>query len=108
MSDLLVQGPPAIRVITAGDGRLKTATQCAPSAGKKQGSQKHVAFQPLVRIIRDTGNLILSWRDGLNESERQDKTRAEERMQILAARMQNVGLRIAVSVSVLSLVLDFV
>lgn len=94
MTDLLVQGPPAIRVTTTGDSRLKATTQCAPSAGKKQGQQKH-AFQPLARIIRDTGNLVLSWRDGLNESEREDKARAEERMQILAARMQNVGFLVA-------------
>ncbi|KAK0648910.1 acyl transferase/acyl hydrolase/lysophospholipase [Cercophora newfieldiana] len=88
MTDLLVQGPPAIRV-TTGDGRVKASTHCAPSAGKKQGAQKHVAFQPLTKIIRDTGNLVLSWRDGLTESEREDKARVEERMQILAARMQN-------------------
>lgn len=79
MSDLLVQGPSALRVAVPGDGR---------PAGKKQ-AQKHVAFQPLVKIIRDTGNLVLSWRDGLSESEREGKARMEERMQILAARMQN-------------------
>ena len=88
MTDLLVvKGPPAIRVNTNGDERLKAATHCVTSLGKKQ---KHVAFHPLARIIRDTGNLVLSWRDGLTESEREDKVRVEERIQILAARMQNV------------------
>jgi TAG lipase / steryl ester hydrolase / phospholipase A2 / LPA acyltransferase len=91
MTDLLVHGPPAIRVTTAGDGRLKAQTPCAPSLGKRQEPQKRVAFQPLAKIIRDTGNLVLSWRDGLTESEREDKARVEERMQILAIRMQNVS-----------------
>ncbi|KAK0611023.1 acyl transferase/acyl hydrolase/lysophospholipase [Immersiella caudata] len=89
MADLLVHGPPAIRVTTAGDGRSKAQTPCAPSRGKRQEPQKRVAFHPLAKIIRDTGNFVLSWRDGLTESEREDKARVEERMQILAARMQN-------------------
>lgn len=89
MTDLLVQGPPSIRVSTTGDGRLKTPTQGTSSA-KKLKPQKQVTFQPLAKIIRDTGNLVLSWRDGLTQSEREDKARVEERMQILAARMQNV------------------
>jgi len=90
MTDLLVQGPLAIRVTTTGDGRMKAPIQGASSGKKKPKQQKQVTFQPLTKIIRNTGNLVLSWRDGLTESEREDKARVEERMQILAARMQNV------------------
>ncbi|KAK1832924.1 acyl transferase/acyl hydrolase/lysophospholipase [Podospora conica] len=50
---------------------------------------KRVAFWPLARIIKNTGNVVSAWRDGLTESEREDKRRTEERMQILAARMQH-------------------
>ncbi|KAK0750321.1 acyl transferase/acyl hydrolase/lysophospholipase [Schizothecium vesticola] len=52
-------------------------------------SPKRVAFWPLARIIKNTGNVVSSWRDGLTESEREDKRRTDERMQILAARMQH-------------------
>ncbi|KAK4445067.1 putative lipase [Podospora aff. communis PSN243] len=89
MADLLVHGSSAIRVAATGDGRLKSPSQCAPSLGRRQEPQKHVAFHPLARIIRDTGNLVQSWRDGLTGSQREDKAKVEERMQILAARMQN-------------------
>ncbi|KAK0724667.1 acyl transferase/acyl hydrolase/lysophospholipase [Lasiosphaeris hirsuta] len=91
MTDLFVHGPPAIRVSNTSDSKLKLSTQVSTSSFKKKQSkpQKHVTFQPLTRIIRDTGNLVLSWRDGLTESEREDKRRVEERMQILAARMEN-------------------
>ena len=88
MNDILVHGNPAIRVSGASDGSLRTPS--APSA-RRSKPQKHVSFQPLVRIVQDTRNLVLSWRDGLSESEREDKARTEERMQILAARMHNVS-----------------
>lgn len=54
-------------------------------------SPKRVAFWPLATIIMNTGNVVSSWRDGLTESEREDKRRTDERMQILAARMQHVS-----------------
>jgi len=88
MNDILVHGNSAIRVSGASDGSLRTPS--APPA-RRSKPQKHVSFQPLVRIVQDTRNLVLSWRDGLSESEREDKTRIEERMQILAARMHNVS-----------------
>jgi len=98
MNDLLVQGPPAIRLTAAGDGQLKTPAHFAPLGGKTTPkSRKHVTFHPLAKILRDTGNRVLSWRDGLTESEREEKARVEERMQILAARMQNVS-RVAIIV----------
>ncbi|KAK5659194.1 hypothetical protein OQA88_1285 [Cercophora sp. LCS_1] len=89
MTDLLIHGPSAIRAGPAPNGQLKASSHGIASAKKKLKPQKQVTFQPLARIIRDTGNLVLSWRDGLTESEREDKQRVEERMQILAARMQN-------------------
>ncbi len=93
MTDLLVHGPPAIRVNSGGDGKLRPSPHSSASSLKKRSHpQKHAEFQPLSKIIRDAGNLVLSLRDGLTESERESRRRNEERMQILAARMQNVSL----------------
>ncbi len=47
----------------------------------------------LSKLIHDANSFILTWRDGLSESERSDRQRKEERKQILAARMHNVGIR---------------
>ncbi|KAK3384826.1 acyl transferase/acyl hydrolase/lysophospholipase [Podospora didyma] len=88
MADLLVQGPPAIRVSSGADGRLKTPT-LAPGSSLKKRNTQHAPFQSLSKAVRDASNILLSWRDGLNESEREDKRILEERMQILAARMHN-------------------
>ncbi|KAK3346148.1 acyl transferase/acyl hydrolase/lysophospholipase [Lasiosphaeria hispida] len=91
MTGFFVHGPPAIRVSNSSDSKLRLPTQSSTSSFKKkqQKPPKHVTFQPLTKIIRNTGNLVLSWRDGLTESEREDRRRVEERMQILAARMEN-------------------
>ncbi|KAK4223959.1 acyl transferase/acyl hydrolase/lysophospholipase [Podospora fimiseda] len=92
MTDLFVHGPPGIRVNNVDDGKLKkTKKRPEPLKLKHKKSQTHMhaPTQPLSRILRHAGNLVLSWRDGLTESEREDKRRLEERMQILAARMHN-------------------
>ncbi|KAK3319744.1 acyl transferase/acyl hydrolase/lysophospholipase [Cercophora scortea] len=95
MSDLLRCGPPVIRVNSGGDNtKFKSPAPLETSALKKRNrTNKRVTIQPVSRIVRDVGNVFLSWRDGLSESEREHQRRTEERMQILAARMQNVTTR---------------
>jgi TAG lipase/steryl ester hydrolase/phospholipase A2/LPA acyltransferase len=46
---------------------------------------------PISRLIREANSLVHSWRHGLTESEREACLRAEERRQILLARMHNVS-----------------
>ncbi|KAK3690302.1 acyl transferase/acyl hydrolase/lysophospholipase [Podospora appendiculata] len=94
MSDLLRCGPPVIRVNSGGDPKFKSPAPLETSALKKRNrTQKRATIQPVSRIVRDVGNVFLSWRDGLTESEREHQRRTEERMQILAARMQNATTR---------------
>ncbi|KAK1762997.1 acyl transferase/acyl hydrolase/lysophospholipase, partial [Phialemonium atrogriseum] len=50
---------------------------------------KHSATSSLSHIVRGLNNLALSWRDGTTDPEREDRRQAEERQQILAARMHN-------------------
>ncbi|KAK4162383.1 putative lipase [Cladorrhinum sp. PSN259] len=91
MTDLFVHGPPVIRVNNGDDGKLKPCKKSEPQKLKHCKSQTHLhaPIQPLSKILRHAGNLVLSWKDGLTGSEREDKRRLEERMQILAARMHN-------------------
>jgi len=95
MTNIMLHGPPLIRLNSSQDGTLKPPGQPLASASKKKSkSQKAAVLQPLssaVRGLRDASNVLLSWRDGMTESEREDRRRAEQRMQILAARMQNVS-----------------
>ncbi|KAK3361979.1 acyl transferase/acyl hydrolase/lysophospholipase [Lasiosphaeria ovina] len=90
MTDLLIHGPPVIRVSSGADGKLKTPVEASTSAStlKKKKKTQHAPVQPLTKVVRDASSILLSWRDGLTESERESKRRTEERMQILAARMQ--------------------
>ncbi|KAK4641888.1 Lipase 5 [Podospora bellae-mahoneyi] len=92
MTDLLVHGPPIIQVSTVEDGKLKASKRPRPRPAPlklKKTSPSHSYIPLLTKIVRDASNLVLSWRDGLTESEREDKRRTEERMQILAARMHS-------------------
>jgi len=93
MSDLLIQGPPAILVNGSNpDNKPKASHQHTASALKKKvRAQKHVTIQPLSRILRGASDYVLALRDGLTTSEREDQRRVEERMEYLAQRMQNVG-----------------
>ncbi|KAK4136301.1 patatin-domain-containing protein, partial [Trichocladium antarcticum] len=52
--------------------------------------QSHGPFG-LVGLVRYAGNRLLSLRDGRAESERETKRSTEERMKLLAIRMQNAG-----------------
>jgi hypothetical protein len=72
----------------SGDGRKQgdQAMICASSSKLRQSSE-----HPLSRIIRGTNNLVLSLRDGLTESEREERRRTEEHKAILRARIQTVG-----------------
>lgn len=69
-----------------GKKQVDQSLLCASSAKQRQS-----AANPLSRIIRGTNNLVLSLRDGLTESEREERRRTEERKVILRARMQNVS-----------------
>ncbi|KAK3321985.1 patatin-domain-containing protein [Apodospora peruviana] len=90
MPDLLLHGAPVIRVNAAPEGKGNVPGQPTTShIGKRNKAQASTTLLPLSKAIRGASNVLLSWRDGLNESEREDKRRTEERMQILAARMQN-------------------
>ncbi|KAK4201714.1 putative lipase [Triangularia verruculosa] len=89
MTDLLVHGPPIIQVDSGEDCGLKRSKRPEPLRLKKKTPHPHTSIPPLTKIVRNASNLVLSWRDGLTESEREDKRRLEERMQILAARMHN-------------------
>lgn len=53
--------------------------------------QRLSVSNPLSNIIRGTNNLVLSLRDGLTESEREERSRTEERKAILKARILNVS-----------------
>jgi hypothetical protein len=63
--------------------------------GGNKGAQSKLQRQSngflFSRIIRETNNLILSLRDGLSVSERENRRHVEERKTILAARMHNVS-----------------
>lgn len=73
--------------------RPKTPTSNSKQKqGQKSPSQKHAATPSVLKVVRGMGSLVLSWRDGLAGSEREDRRRSEERKQILAVRMQNVRL----------------
>jgi TAG lipase/steryl ester hydrolase/phospholipase A2/LPA acyltransferase len=90
MADFFLRTP---RIIQASepDSWLGTAPKCQPvKHRRKRRSQQRAPFH-LFKLIREANNLILSWRDGLTESQREARRRAEEQMQILAARMQNVS-----------------
>ncbi|KAK4180944.1 putative lipase [Triangularia setosa] len=89
MTDLLVHGSPLIQVNSGEDRRLKRSKRPEPLKLKKKTAHPHSSIPPFTKLVRDASNLVLSWRDGLTESEREDKRRTEERMQILAARMHN-------------------
>ncbi|KAK0716691.1 acyl transferase/acyl hydrolase/lysophospholipase [Apiosordaria backusii] len=91
MTNLLLRGPPLIQVNSGEDGKLKASKSKRPEPLrlKKKTPHPHRSIPPLTKIVRNASNLVLSWRDGLTESEREDKRRMEERMQILAARMHN-------------------
>ncbi|KAH8906460.1 patatin-domain-containing protein [Coniochaeta sp. PMI_546] len=68
------------------DGKKQVDQSLLCSLSSKQSQS---AGHPLSRIIRGTNNLVLSLRDGLTESEREDRRRTEERKAILRARIQN-------------------
>ncbi|GAB1317378.1 Lipase 5 [Madurella fahalii] len=87
MTDLLLHAPHIVQVSTLGSW-LKPPPKPQPVKPKKEPKDQHAPFQ-LSKLIRDANNRILSWRDGLSQSEREDRRRTEERAQILAARMQN-------------------
>ncbi|KAK3939184.1 putative lipase [Diplogelasinospora grovesii] len=89
MIDLLLNGLPTSPGNIGSEGRPKTPAKTANATLKRRQSQKLVASNPISGLIRGANNLVLSWRDGLTESEREDQRRTEERKQILAARMQN-------------------
>ena len=98
MTDLLVHGPPGIRVSPGGPdgsdcGTQKASSQPSALALKKKNNkvEKHVTFRPLSKVIRSAGDYVLSWRDGLTSSERENKRRIEERMQFLEDVMHNVS-----------------
>ncbi|KAK4100409.1 patatin-domain-containing protein [Parathielavia hyrcaniae] len=63
------------------------------SGPSKSRRKKHHDHGPsnLSRLVQSAGNVVLSWRDGLSSSEREAKRRREERMQILAARMEHAA-----------------
>ncbi|KAK4208155.1 putative lipase [Rhypophila decipiens] len=92
MQNLIVHGPSLFGINNGQDAKPRHGSyqQALPSMLKKKGkSHTPLLAQPLSRAIRDASNVLLSWRDGTTESEREDRRRVEERMQILAARMQN-------------------
>ncbi|KAK3496241.1 acyl transferase/acyl hydrolase/lysophospholipase [Neurospora crassa] len=96
MTDLLVHGPPGVRVSPGGPdgsdcGTQKASPQTLTSALKKRNSkvEKRVTFRPFSKLMRSAGNYVLSWRDGLTESERENKRRIEERMRFLEDVMHN-------------------
>ena len=68
-------------------------TKTSKDQQQQQQKQKQHGPSPLSKVIKYASNTVLSWRDGLSESEREQKREREERMDILAARMQNVGIR---------------
>lgn len=86
MSDLLLPNLPVYP-----EKRPKTPNPTTVASKQKQ-SQKTSSTRPLSRLVRGVNNRVLFWRDGLAESEREDRRRTEERKQILAARMGNVWL----------------
>lgn len=86
MSDLLLPTIPGNP-----QKRPKTPTSNSKQKqGQKSPAHNHAATLSVIKVARGMGNLVLSWRDGLAESEREDRRRTEERKQILAVRMQNV------------------
>jgi len=93
MNGLLSHVPPIIRVNSVRDKASPPSQRCSTPKKPAKKPQKKAALPPIARLIHDTSNLLLSLRDGLTESEREQKRRTEERMQILAARMHNVSSR---------------
>ncbi|KAL2264165.1 hypothetical protein VTK26DRAFT_1283 [Humicola hyalothermophila] len=78
MSDPLIQLPQ--HAVDLGSLKSKTS--------QDQRQQKLGPFR-LSRVIRRANNTVLSWRDGLSESEREQRKGTEEMIEILTARMLN-------------------
>ena len=70
---------------------ITTSVPVKSSVARRKPTQTPSGPSFLSKIVRDANNYVLSWRDGLSESERSDRERIEERKQILAARMHNVS-----------------
>jgi TAG lipase / steryl ester hydrolase / phospholipase A2 / LPA acyltransferase len=89
MDDLLVPKVPTIRVRAA---EVDSRTKSKPlRIATEPPTTQQVALGTLSRAVKGANNLLLSLRDGLNESERQQQRNVDERKQILALRMKNVG-----------------
>lgn len=97
MSDPLVHGPALLQGNNPGSGpppAMPNPASLKMQMGQRQSqnqtqSQSHGPFG-LVGLVRYAGNRLLSLRDGRAESEREKKRSTEERMKLLAIRMQNV------------------
>ncbi|KAK4124326.1 patatin-domain-containing protein [Parathielavia appendiculata] len=90
MPDVLLHKHLPVHVSTAEPGSKVLQLFDPPKSRRKK---KHHGHGPshVSRLVQSAGNVVLSWRDGLSWSEREERRKKEERMQILAARMQNAA-----------------
>lgn len=80
---------PSLRIASTSSSSGKTRSKClSPKRGQSK-QIRNTAIEPLSRAIKGAGNIILSLKDGLTESERDEQRALEERKQILSARLQN-------------------
>lgn len=93
MTDSSAHGRSRIIQVSTADCARDPPPLLEASRLKRRRKERKSGPSPLTRLLRYANNRVLSWRDGLSETEREVKRRIEERMQILAARMQNVSTR---------------
>jgi hypothetical protein len=90
MPDLILHGPRPVPAHASELGANVPPLSDTAKAGGRRQSHSHGPFL-VSRLVHCVGNLLLSWRDGLSGSEREDRRRKQERIETLVARMQNVN-----------------
>lgn len=71
------------------NGYPSTCGFASKHGSAQSSSATTVPADSVARAIKGVGDLVLSWKDGLSESEREHRRRLEERKQIYMARLQN-------------------
>lgn len=90
MPDLLVHGPRTLHINPADPGSQDPPTP-APLKSRRKKKCPDNGLSQVTRLVQGASNLVLSLKDGLSESEREQKRRNAERRDTLVDHMNNVG-----------------
>ncbi|KAK3904702.1 acyl transferase/acyl hydrolase/lysophospholipase [Staphylotrichum tortipilum] len=88
MHDLLVHGPRTLHINPSDPGSQAPSTP-SPLKSRRKKKCPDNGLSQVTRLVQGASNLVLSLRDGLSESEREQKRRTAERRDILVDRMNN-------------------